>query len=92
MSNSSRAKRRFSVTIDANLANQVDKLTDNRSQAIEEGLRLWYIKQTEDQLRHFYENRSQADIGFEEAWVQDTQDEAIAVWDKALWNPLVKDD
>lgn len=92
MSNSSRAKRRFSVTIDANLANQVDKLTDNRSQAIEEGLRLWYVKQIEDQLRHFYEYRSQADIDFEAAWVQDTQDEAIAVWDEVPWNLLAKDD
>lgn len=92
MSNSSRAKRRFSVTIDANLANQVDKLTDNRSQAIEEGLRLWYVKQIEDQLRHFYEYRSQADTDFEEAWVQDTQDEAIAVWDEVPWNLLAKDD
>ena len=89
MSNSSTAKRRFSVTIDTKLVDEIDKLTQNRSQAIEEGLRLWYAKQIEDQLRKFYQNRSQADIDFEREWVQDTQDEAIAVWEEAPWQPNV---
>lgn len=33
------------MMVDARLLNEIDKLTDNRSAALEEGLRLWYAKQ-----------------------------------------------
>lgn len=61
-------KLQISITLDADLLDQIDKLTDNRTAAVEEGLRLWYAKQIEDNLRKFYETRSQADIEVEEEW------------------------
>lgn len=79
-------KQRVSITVDAQLLDEIDKLTDNRSAAFEEGIRLWYAKQIEDQLRKFYESRSQADIDDELAWTQATQDEAIAGWDEFPWD------
>lgn len=82
----SQQKQRVSITVDAQLLNEIDKLTDNRSAAFEEGIRLWYAKQIEDQLRKFYESRSQADIDDELAWTQATQDEAISGWDEFPWD------
>lgn len=82
----SRQKQRVSITVDAQLLDEIDKLTDNRSAAFEEGIRLWYAKQIEDQLRKFYEFRSQADIDDELAWTQATQNEAIASWDEFPWD------
>ncbi len=61
-------KRRISVTVNARLLDKIDKLTNNRSAALEEGLHLWYAKQVEEKLRKLYQNRSQADIKFEEEW------------------------
>ncbi len=80
VSNTSTAKRRFSVTIDAKLVDEIDKLTQNRSQAIEEGLRLWYAKQIEDQLRKFYQNRSQADIAVEQEWLEFVEGQLDEAW------------
>lgn len=79
-------KQRVLIAVDAQLLEKIDKLTDNRSAAFEEGIRLWYAKQIEDQLRKFYESRSQADIDEELAWTQATQDEAIANWDEFPWD------
>lgn len=64
----SSSKRRVSVTIDANLMDAIDRLSDNRSAVIEEALRLWRKHKIEEQLRQFYQNRSQQDIEFEETW------------------------
>ena len=89
---SSTQKRRISVTVDARLLDKIDKLTDNRSAALEEGLHLWYTKQVEEKLRKFYQNRSQADIEFEEEWVRATQDQAIAGWDDFPWEVSAKND
>lgn len=61
-------KRRISVTIDAELLDAVDQFADNRSAAIEEALRLWRIQKIDDQLRQYYQCRSQADIQEEEQW------------------------
>jgi len=61
-------KRRISVTIDAELLEAIDQFADNRSAAIEEALRLWRIQQIENQLRQYYQHRSQADIQEEERW------------------------
>ena len=72
---SSTQKRRISVTVDAHLLDEIDKLTDNRSAVLEEGLRLWYAKQVEEKLRQFYQNRSQADVEDEEEWAQFAQEQ-----------------
>ena len=61
-------KRRVSVTIDADLLEAIDQCSDNRSAVIEEALRLWRVQKIEDQLRRYYQNRSQADIETEEQW------------------------
>jgi metal-responsive CopG/Arc/MetJ family transcriptional regulator len=61
-------KQRVSITVDTDLLNEIDKLTANRSAAFEEGIRLWYARQIEEQLRKFYQSRSHADIDFEEEW------------------------
>ena len=63
-------KQRVSVTVDSQLLAEIDKLTENRSAAFEEALRLWRAKKIEDQLRQFYQNRSQANIQEEEEWAQ----------------------
>jgi hypothetical protein len=72
MSNSSQ-KQRISITVDSELLEEVDRMTENRSAAVEEGLRLWRKQQIEEQLRNFYQNRSQADIEFENEWAQFSQ-------------------
>jgi metal-responsive CopG/Arc/MetJ family transcriptional regulator len=61
-------KRRVSVTIDADLLAAIDQFSDNRSAAIEEALRLWRVQKIEDQLRQYYQTRSQAEIAAEEQW------------------------
>ncbi len=66
-------KQRISITVDAHLLEEIDQMTKNRSAAVEEGLRLWRKQQIEEQLRNFYQNRSQADIEFEKEWAQFSQ-------------------
>lgn len=78
-------KQRISITVDAGLLQEIDQLTDNRSAAVEEGLRLWRRQQIEQQLRQFYQNRSQSNVEFEEEWARDTQEQAIANWDEFSW-------
>lgn len=68
-------KQRVSVTVDSQLLAEIDKLTENRSAAFEEALRLWRAKKIEEQLRQFYQNRSQADIQEEEEWAQFAQEQ-----------------
>jgi len=79
MINSSQ-KQRISITVDSQLLEEVDEMTKNRSAAVEEGLRLWRKQQLEERLIDFYQNRSQADIEFEQEWVESTQEQAIATW------------
>jgi len=85
MTNNSQ-KQRISITVDSQLIEEVDRMTKNRSAAVEEGLRLWRKQQIEKQLKNFYQNRSQADIEFETEWVEDTQDRAIAAWSEFPWS------
>ena len=85
MFNSSQ-KQRISITVDSQLLEKVDRMTKNRSAAVEQGLRLWRKQQIEDQLRNFYQNRSQADIEFEKEWTESTQEQAIAAWDEFPWS------
>ena len=73
-------KQRISITVDTQLLQEVDKLTKNRSAAVEAGLKLWRKQQIESQLREFYQNRSQADDSFEQEWAEATQEQAISAW------------
>ena len=76
-------KQRISITVDTQLLEEIDRLTNNRSAAVEEGLRLWHKQQIEEQLRNFYQNRSQADLEFEQEWTQETQDNALSAWEES---------
>jgi len=59
-------KQRVSIIVDAHLLAEIDKLTDNRSAAFEEAPCVCGAQKIEEQLRQFYQNRSQADIQEEE--------------------------
>lgn len=61
-------KRRVSVTIDADLLDAIDQVSDNRSAVIEEALRLWRIQKINEQLRQYYQTQSQSDLDHEEQW------------------------
>ena len=80
MSNKSHYKQRISITVDTQLLEEIDRLTNNRSAAVEEGLRLWNKQQIEEKLRNFYQNRSQTDLEFEREWTQETQENAVSTW------------
>jgi Arc/MetJ-type ribon-helix-helix transcriptional regulator len=76
-------KQRISITVDSQLLEEIDQMTKNRSAAVEEGLRLWRKYQIEEQLKNFYQSRSQTDIEFEKEWTEETQEQAIAAWDES---------
>ena len=78
-------KQKISITVNTRLLAEVDRLTKNRSAAVEEGLRLWRKQQIEAQLKNFYQNRTQADVEFEREWVRETQDSAIANWNESQY-------
>jgi Arc/MetJ-type ribon-helix-helix transcriptional regulator len=83
-------KRQISIAVDAQLLDEIDKLTteplggnlSDHSQVVEDALRLWRTQKIKDQLIQFYQNRSQGDIEIEEDWSEATQDSAIAAWDR----------
>ncbi|MEG5172586.1 hypothetical protein [Microcoleus sp. B3-D7] len=79
MSNSTQ-KREVLVALDAELADKIDQLTDNWTEAIEQALRLWYAKQIEDKLRKFYQNRSQEDIEDEKEWFNLVEEQIEETW------------
>jgi post-segregation antitoxin (ccd killing protein) len=66
----SNLKQRISITVDAQLLQQIDRLTENRSAAVEEGLRLWQRQQIENQLRQSYSNPRASEVDFEQEWTQ----------------------
>lgn len=68
-------KQRVSITVDAHLLAEIDKLTENRSAAFEEALHLWRAKKIEAQLRQFYQNRTPTDIEEEQDWAQFAQEQ-----------------
>ena len=68
-------KQRVSITVDAHLLAEIDKLAENRSAAFEEALRLWRARKSEAQLRQCYHSRTQADIEFEQDWAQFAQEQ-----------------
>ncbi|MBD2232962.1 hypothetical protein [Phormidium tenue] len=61
-------KRRVSVTIDADLLDAIDQVSDNRLAVIEAALRLWRIQTINDQLRQYYQTQSQPDLEHERQW------------------------
>lgn len=63
-------KQRISITVDAQLLQEIDQLTDNRSAAVEQGLRLWRRQQIEEQLRASYQKQGQAEQKVEEDWAE----------------------
>ena len=73
-------KQQVSVTVDADIIEKIDSLTDDREAAIAQALRLWYAKQIEDQLRKFYQNRTQADIEDEQEWFDFVEDQIEETW------------
>jgi len=74
-------KQRITITIDTSLLQEVDRLSNNRSAAVEEALYLWRKQQIENQLRSFYQNRSQRDMEEESLWADQTQEAAIISWE-----------
>jgi metal-responsive CopG/Arc/MetJ family transcriptional regulator len=66
-------KRRVSVTLDADLLDTIDRLSDNRSAVIEEALRLWRNQKIDDQLRQYYQSQSKTDLKHEEQWAEFAQ-------------------
>lgn len=75
-------KPRISITVDEQLLQKVDLLTNNRSAAIEEGIRLWLRQQTENQLRQSYLNQTASDIKSEREWAQIAQNQMEEILDK----------
>ena len=68
-------KQRISITVDRQLLQEIDQLTNNRSSAVEEGLRLWRRQEIEAQLRSFYQQRPQEDQEFEQEWAEFSQEQ-----------------
>ena len=78
----SSSKERITITIDTALLQQVDQLSNNRSAAVEEALRLWRKQQIENQLRWFYQTCSQQEMEEESLWADQTQEVAMNSWEK----------
>lgn len=57
------------------------KLTENRSAAVEEGLRLWHRQQIENQLRTFYQAQKPTDRQFDETWGEFAQTQMTEILD-----------
>ncbi|NBD32133.1 MAG: hypothetical protein GVY17_03965 [Cyanobacteria bacterium] len=74
-------KQRITITIDTSLLQEVDRFSNNRSAVVEEALRLWRKQQIENQLRSFYQNRSQSNIEEESLWADQTQEAAMICWE-----------
>jgi hypothetical protein len=75
------SKQLISITVDAKLLQDIDRITKNRSAAVEEGLRLWYRQQIENQLRAFYQNQKQTDKQFDRDWGEFTQSQMAEILD-----------
>lgn len=78
------SKQRISITVDAKLLQAIDQLTENRSMAVEEGLRLWHQQQIENQLHAFYQSQKQPDRQFDRDWGEfaQTQMEEILAFER----------
>ena len=68
-------KQRISVTVDSALLKNIDRLTENLSTAVEEGLRFWYQRHLEEQLLVFYQQQSQEAQKLDQDWADFAQGE-----------------
>jgi hypothetical protein len=75
------SKQRISITVDATLLQNIDCITKNRSAAVEEGLRLWYRQQIENQLRAFYQTQTPTDRQFDRDWGEFAQTQMEEILD-----------
>lgn len=75
------SKQRISITVDAKLLQEIDQITENRSAAVEEGLRLWHRQQIENQLRAFYQNQKQTDRQLDQDWGEFAQTQMEEILD-----------
>jgi metal-responsive CopG/Arc/MetJ family transcriptional regulator len=78
----SNPKPRISITVDPQLLQQIDRITDNRSAAVEEGLRLWLRQQIENQLRQSYLNQIASSSKEEREWTQLAQNQMEEILEK----------
>ena len=62
------SKQKISITVDTKLLQDIDCITENRSAAVEAGLRLWDRQHIENQLRAFYQAQKPTDRQFDEGW------------------------
>ena len=74
-------KQRISITIDAKLLQEIDQMTENRSAAVEAGLRLWHRQQIENQLRAFCQAQKPTDRQFDEDWGEFAQTQMTEILD-----------
>ncbi|KJH70334.1 ribbon-helix-helix domain-containing protein [Aliterella atlantica] len=77
----SSSKQRISITVDAKLLQDIDQMTENRSAAVEEGLRLWHQQQIENKLRAFYQSQKQPDRQFDRDWGEFAQTQMEEILD-----------
>ncbi len=77
----SSTKQRISITVDSKLLQDIDQLTENRSAAVEEGLRLWHRQQIENQLRTFYQTQKPTDRQFDQDWGEFAQTQMEEILD-----------
>jgi metal-responsive CopG/Arc/MetJ family transcriptional regulator len=73
--NQAHLKQRISITVDSQLLQDIDRLTDNRSAAVEQGLRLWRRQQIEEQLRDSYLHPRLEVQQLEEDWAELAQNQ-----------------
>ncbi len=71
----SNQKQRISITVDSQLLESIDRLTDNRSQVVEAALRLWYQQQIKEQLRQSYQQQTPQQQEFDDHWSKLAQTE-----------------
>ena len=74
-------KQRILITVDAKLLQDIDRMTENRSAAVEAGLRLWHRQQIENQLRAFYQAQKPTDRQFDEDWGEFAQTQITEILD-----------
>ena len=75
------SKQQISITVDAKLLQDIDRMTENRSAAVEAGLRLWHRQQIENQLRAFYQAQKQTDRQFDRNWGEFAQTQMTEILD-----------
>ena len=75
------SKQEISITVDTKLLQEIDRITENRSAAVEAGLRLWHRQQIENQLRAFYQAQKPTDRKFDRDWGEFAQTQMTEILD-----------